>query len=73
LSQFQNKESIILFGGSNYQNYSDLVQSMDINPKDSSFSMNSEGYLKMNYSRCNSTIGLINSDIVIVFGGICEH
>jgi len=44
---------------------------MDINGKDGSFSMNSEGYLKMNYARCNPVIGLINTDIAIVFGGLC--
>lgn len=59
-----------MFGGSNYQNYSDLIQNLDIN-KEASFSINSDSYLKMNYSRCNSTIGLINTDIILIFGGLC--
>jgi hypothetical protein len=60
-----------MVGGSNYQDYSTLVQNLSISK--SSFSLNVDNYLTTNKARCNSTLGLINDDIVIVFGGLKEH
>ena len=57
-----------MVGGSNYQDYSTIVQNVTIN-KDS-FSLNVDNYLTTNRARCNSTLGLINDDTVIVFGGL---
>jgi hypothetical protein len=60
-----------MVGGSNYQDYSTLVQNLAIESK--SFSLNVDNYLTTNRARCNSTLGLINDDIVVVFGGLKEQ
>lgn len=57
-----------MVGGSNYQDYSTLVQNLAIDKK--SFSLNVDNYLTTNRARCNSALGLINDDIVVVFGGL---
>lgn len=68
---YQNKEALWMVGGSNYQDYSTMIQKIEINK--SSFSLNVDNYLTTNRARCNATIGLINEDIVVVFGGLKEH
>ncbi len=60
-----------MVGGSNYQDYSTVIQNLSIGKN--SFSLNVDNYLTTNRARCNSTLGLINDDIVIVFGGLKEH
>lgn len=62
-----------MIGGSNYQDYSTLVQNLSINSKGSSFSLNVDNYLTTNEARCNSTLGMIGEDVVVVFGGVKEH
>jgi hypothetical protein len=60
-----------MVGGSNYQDYSTIIQNLSIGKN--SFSLNVDNYLMTNRARCNSTLGLINDDIVVVFGGQKEH
>ncbi len=57
-----------MIGGSNYQDYSTIIQNIEI--KKNSFSLNLDTYLTVNNPRCNATLGLINNDIVLVFGGL---
>jgi len=57
-----------MIGGSNYQDYSTLVQNVSVSKN--SFSLNVDNYLTTNKARCNSTLGLINDDIIVVFGGL---
>ena len=60
-----------MIGGSNYQDYSTLVQNLSVSKN--SFSLNVDNYLTTNKARCNGTLGLIDNDTVIVFGGLKEH
>jgi hypothetical protein len=60
-----------MFGGSNYQDYSTMIQSLEIGQ--SGFSLNVDTYLMMSHPHCNATLGMINDDLLVVFGGGKEH
>lgn len=55
-------------GGSNYQDYSTMIQEVKFDKK--SFWLDLDSYHTTTRARCNPVLGLINDDIVVVFGGL---
>jgi N-acetylneuraminic acid mutarotase len=73
LAPLRNKQSLFLFGGSNTENMSNLIQPVDIAGGRSDFQLN---HLKtinqMRLPRINPVLGLIKEDTLICFGGLEE-
>ncbi len=71
LLSLQNSKNLLLFGGSNITNKTNIVQKMVLKQK--SFAIDYKNYLALEYPRENCVLGLINDETLICFGGSLQH
>lgn len=73
LPLFRDKNTLFLFGGSDAQNMTQLIQPVEMNLEKKEFNLN---YLKtiheMRSSRRSPVLGMIKEDTLLCFGGVEE-